>query len=132
MRLFQRGKKDRKMACSQTTFYKASFGKIEYMFAVTPIPPVNDRNRRFEDGGIWNGGYMMVSLLNLSRRTYFLAAGGPPMGWEYIAEKFNLSDEEAMGFTEILGRLLGLQVDLPKTYRLGERCLQVISGGLSK
>jgi len=41
-------------------------------------------------------------------------------------------ESEAERQTAILGRVLGLQVDLPKTYRLGERCLQVISGGLSK
>ena len=126
MRLFHRGKKDRKMACSQTTFYKASFGKIEYMFAVTPIPPVNDR--RFEDGGIWNGGYMMVSLLNLSRRTYFLAAGGPPMGWEYIAEKYQLDDEEAAGFAAVLGKILDRDIRLADK-ELTERCFMVIPGG---
>lgn len=81
----------------------------------------------------------MVTLLNLTRKTYFLPVGGPPLGWEYIAEKYGLGDEEAAGFTEIIGRVLGREVRMPETFRLHlpqylplhhmERRLQVIPGG---
>lgn len=67
-------------------------------------------------------------LLNLSRRTYFLAAGGPPMGWEYIAEKYQLDDEEAAGFVAVLGKILDRDIRLPDK-ELTERCFMVIPGG---
>lgn len=54
-------------------------------------------------------------------------------GW--IWEKYNLDDEEAMGFTEVIGRVLGREVRLPETFQLEpyrmERCLRVIPGGRS-
>ncbi|KUK53061.1 MAG: hypothetical protein XD78_1503 [Desulfotomaculum sp. 46_296] len=119
-----------------TEFFTENARGIEYVFSVTMIPWVENRARR--DGGIWNGNYTMVTLLNLTRKTYFLLADGPPLGWEYIAEKYGLGDEEAIGFTEIIGRVLDREVRLPESQLdlpefplelFHERCLRVIQGG---
>ena len=98
-------------AKSTTVFFKGYTRGIKYLFSVTMIPRVESSGRM--DGGIWSGNYAMVTLLNLTRKSYFLPVGGPPLGWEYIAEKYDLDDEEAMGFTEIIGRVLGREVRLP-------------------
>ncbi|NSW82557.1 MAG: hypothetical protein HPY90_04650 [Syntrophothermus sp.] len=123
--------KTQQPAKSMTEFFVGHARNTEYVFSVTMIPRVENRVRK--DGGIWSGGYAMVTLLNLTRKTYFLPIGGPPLGWEYIAEKYDLDDEEAMGFTEVIGRVLGREVRLPETFRLEpyrtERCLRVIPGG---
>lgn len=125
--------KTQQPAKSMTEFFVGHARNTEYVFSVTMIPRVENRVRK--DGGIWSGGYAMVTLLNLTRKSYFLPVGGPPLGWEYIAEKYDLDDEEAMGFTEIIGRVLGREVRLPETFRLEpyrmERCLRVIPGGRS-
>ena len=116
----------KKIARSQTSFYKAVAGDTEYIFTVTPIPPVEDLAR--ECGGIWNGSYVMVTLINYTRKTYFFTTDGPPLGWEYIAEKYCLDDDEAAGFTAILGKVLDREVRLPDE-GYTERCLRVIPGG---
>jgi hypothetical protein len=128
MLLYQGGKKEQRIVSSQATFYQARFGKIEYLLAVTPIPAANDEDWIYKDGGIWNGGYSMVTLLNLSQKTYFIAADGPPLGWEYIAEKYRLGEEEAVGLAVILGNLLDRDVRIPEE-GLTERCFRVIAGG---
>jgi len=129
----QLNRQHKRAACSSTVFYMGFARGIEYVFSVTPIPRLEERSRKH--GGIWSGSYAMVTLLNLTRKTYFLTADGPPLGWEYIAEKYGLGDEEAVGFTEIIGRVLGREVRLPETFRLEsyrtERCLRVIPGGRS-
>lgn len=123
--------KTQQPAKSMTEFFVGRARDIEYVFSVTMIPRVENRVRK--NGGIWSGSYAMVTLLNLTRKTYFLPVGGPPLGWEYIAEKYDLDDEEAMGFTEVIGRVLGREVRLPETFWLEpyrtERCLRVIPGG---
>lgn len=121
-------------ACSTTAFYLGYARGIEYAFSVAMIPYVENRARK--DGGIWSGSFAMITLLNLSRKTYFFAVAGPPIGWEYIAEKYDLEDEEAIGFAEIIGRVLGREIrlpgpDLPEVppEHFHERCLRVIPGG---
>lgn len=114
-----------------TVFYVGFAGENKYLFSVTPVPRLEEECP--EDGGIWCGGYAMVTLLNLSQKTYFLPIGGPPLGWEYIAEKYELDDDEAIGFTEIIRRVLGQKVRLSRA-RPGRRemsplQLQVIRGG---
>lgn len=121
-------------AKSMTEFFVGRARDIEYAFSVTMIPRVENRARK--DGGIWSGSFVMITLLNLSRKTYFFAVAGPPIGWEYIAEKYELEDEEAIGFAEIIGWVLGREIrlpgpDLPEVplKHFHERCLRVIQGG---
>lgn len=126
--------KTQQPAKSMTEFFVGHARNTEYVFSVTMIPRVENRVRK--DGGIWSGSFVMITLLNLSRKTYFFAPVGPPIGWEYIAEKYELEDEEAVGFAEIIGRVLGREVrltgpDLPEFLprHFHERCLRVIPGG---
>jgi len=116
--------KPKKVTGSKTTFYRVEEAGREYLFAVTPMPQTDQMND-YDD--IWSGDYCLVSLLNLTRKSYFLINGGPPLGWEYISEKYGLDDDDAAALTKALGKILGREIRLPAVE--AERCLYVIPGG---
>lgn len=112
------------MFIKQTKGYLATYvhtkqGDQEIMFAVSPAP------KEIKIPGVGEGDYVAVSLLNLSNRNYFLEAGGPTLGWEYIAEKFRLNEKDAIFFTKVLSNILGRESRIPLNY-LNYRKLKLV------
>lgn len=84
--------------------YRADDGEHTFVFAVVRLPEVPDAGDA--SSAAVGDGYAYVILYRPYMKSYPINLDTPQMGWGYIADKFNLSDEEGKAFCKALAKVV--------------------------
>ena len=92
---------------SQIDFYEAQISGYNFKFCIIDYK----FDSKISDFLFLNN-HKIVVLLNQTRLNYPLNLDAPALDWEYIADKFNLSEEIAVNFTKVLSKVIRTEVQI--------------------